>query len=231
MLFDVGGDDALLPNSQTAPSWLPAAPNIALHAQELVRDHDGERFTIALGLAAILDCYGQLDRGLPQHVIFEEQAGAQRRSRRARTGVDRHLGGIEIKADDPTANAGTLPFAIFMAGRNEGELAPQRSQGRRRQITDDRLTLVANAFFVDEQQMTRCAEAEFDLVVGDELDHLDSDPVPDARVATDHTSRTDLERGTIWAANFGIRERPGPSVGRLPTVLQAAVDSQELHSW
>jgi len=45
-----------------------------------------------------------------------------------------------------------------MAGGDEGELAPQRSQGRRRQIIDDRLTLVANAFFVDEQQMTWCAK-------------------------------------------------------------------------
>jgi len=74
--------------------------------------------------------------------------------------------------------------------------------------------------------------AKFDLVVSDELDHLDSDAVPGARAATDHTSsRTDPERGTIYAANFGIRERPRPSVGRLPIVLQAAVDSQELHSW
>src|SRR5712664_1602577 len=95
-----------------------------------------------------------------------------------------------------------------MAGRNEGELAPQRSQCRRRQVTDDRLTLLANAFFVDEQQMTWCAEAKFDLVVSDELDHLDSDAVPGARAATDHTSGADLERGTIYAANLGIRERP-----------------------
>jgi len=45
--------------------------------------------------------------------------------------------------------------------------------------------LVANAFFVDEQQMTWCTEAEFDLVVGDELDDLDSDAIPYARAATD----------------------------------------------
>src|SRR5258708_11910147 len=193
MLFDVGGDDALLPNSQAAPRWRPAAPKIALHVHELVRDHDGERFAIALGFAAILDCYGQLDRGLPQYVIFEEQAGAQRRSRRARTGVERHLGGIEIEADEAAANAGTLPLAIFMAGRNEGELGPQRSACRRRQINDERLTLLPDAFFVDEQQMASCAKAEFDLVVSDELDHLDSDAVPGARAASHHTSWPDLD--------------------------------------
>ena len=58
VLFDVGGDDALLPNSQAAPRRRLAAAKIALHAQELMRDHDGERFTIALGFAAVLDCYG-----------------------------------------------------------------------------------------------------------------------------------------------------------------------------
>src|SRR6266542_4784521 len=197
VLFDVGGDGTLLPNRKAAPRWRPAAPKIALHAQEFVRDHDGERFTIALGFAAIFDCYRQLDRRLPQHVIFEEQPGRKRRRRRARIGVDRHLGGIEIETDDPTANAGALPLAIFMAGGNEGELAPQGSQCRRRQIIDDCLTLVANAFFVDEQQMTWCTEAEFGLVVGEELDDLDLDAVPYAGAATDHTNRTDLERGAI----------------------------------
>src|SRR5258708_15996718 len=103
MLFDVGGDDALLPNSQAAPRWRPAAPKIALHAQELVRDHDGERFAIALGFAAILDCYGQLDRGLPQYVIFEEQAGAQPPSPRAPTGGDRPFRAVENETDAAAA--------------------------------------------------------------------------------------------------------------------------------
>jgi hypothetical protein len=51
MLFDVGGEHTPLPNSKGAPRRRPAAPKIALHAHELVRDHDGERFTIALGFA------------------------------------------------------------------------------------------------------------------------------------------------------------------------------------
>ena len=143
--------------------------------------------------------------------------------------MGRHLGGIEIEADDATANAGALPLAIFMAGRNEGELAPQRSQGRRRQVIDDRLTLVANAFFVDEQQMTWRAEAEFDLVVGDGLDDLHLDAIPRARAAADHVSRSDLECVAIYAANLAIRERPGPSVGRLQAVREATVASQGLY--
>jgi hypothetical protein len=49
MLFDVGGEHTPLPNSKGAPRPRPAAPKIVLHAHELLRDHDGERFTIALG--------------------------------------------------------------------------------------------------------------------------------------------------------------------------------------
>jgi hypothetical protein len=75
------------------------------------------------------------------------------------------------------------------------------------------------------------AKAEFDLVVGKDLDDLDLDAIPRARAATDHVSRSDLECVAIYAANLGIRERPGLAVGRLPIVLQAAVDPQELYPW
>src|SRR5438093_7766467 len=79
--------------------------------------------------------------------------------------MNRHLGGIEIEADDATADARALPLAIVVPRWNKGELAPERSQVRRRQITDQGLALVANAFFVDEQQMARAPEPKFDLVV------------------------------------------------------------------
>jgi hypothetical protein len=47
--------------------------------------------------------------------------------------------------------------------------------------------------------------------------------------AHEHTNRIDLERGAIYAANLGIRERPGSSVGRLQAVLEATVASQKLY--
>ena len=72
------------------------------------------------------------------------------------------------------------------------------------------------------------AKTEFDLVVGHGLDDLGLDAIPRARAATDRVSRSDLECVAIYAANLGIRERPGPSVGRLQAVLEATVASQEL---
>src|SRR6266508_3179291 len=127
--------------------------------------------------------------------------------------------------------AGALPLAIFMTGRNEGELAPERSQGRRRLTADGRLALVANAFFVDQQQVTRRTEAEFDLVVGDGLDHLDLDAIPCARAAADDVGRTDLECVAIDMADVGLRQRPGAAIDRLPAALEAAVEPQQLYPW
>src|SRR5262249_43162798 len=96
---------------------------------------------------------------------------------------------------------------------------------------DHRLALVANAFFVDEQQVARCTEPEFHLVVGDGPDNLDFDAVPCARAPIDDISRNDLERAPIHAADFGMRQQPRPALARLPAVLETAVGPQELYPW
>ena len=126
VLFDVSRNDTLLPRSKPAPRQPPRAPRIATSAKEFARNHDCKRFTIALVLGAILDGSGQLDRGLPQHGIFEEQQGRKTHSARPAVGID-HLGGIEIEADDPTANTGALPLTIFVTSGHERELASERA--------------------------------------------------------------------------------------------------------
>jgi hypothetical protein len=77
MLLDVGGNDALLPDSKAAPRWLSGTPNIAVNSHEFTRNHDSERFAIAIRLRGVLDCFGQLDRRFPHHVVFKEQAGCE----------------------------------------------------------------------------------------------------------------------------------------------------------
>jgi hypothetical protein len=79
--------------------------------------------------------------------------------------------------------------------------------------------------------VTRRTEAEFDLVVGNGLDHLDLDAVPCACAAIDDLSRTDLEGVAIDMADLGLMERPGPAIARLPAVLDAAVEPQQLDPW
>jgi hypothetical protein len=97
VFFDVGGDDPLLPNSKTAPSWRPAAPNVTMDAQELMRDHDAKSFTVALIFGAILDSCAQLDGRFPQHVVFEQQARCKRPCRRARIWMDRRAADLVDK--------------------------------------------------------------------------------------------------------------------------------------
>jgi hypothetical protein len=75
----------------------------------------------------ILHCRAQLDRRLPQDCVFEEQAGCERWSSGLESGIDRHLGGIKIEADDPIPSAGALPITKFMAGRHEGKLATENT--------------------------------------------------------------------------------------------------------
>jgi 5-methylphenazine-1-carboxylate 1-monooxygenase len=65
VLFDVGRSDALLPSGKAAPRQPRPEPGTSACAQELVRNHDRKRFTIALVLGTILDGQGQLDRRIP----------------------------------------------------------------------------------------------------------------------------------------------------------------------
>src|SRR5262249_8522213 len=97
-----------------------------------------------------------------------------------------------------------LPLAIFMTGGHEGELAPQRPQCRTGKITQLRLAVVANAFFVDEQQMTGSTESEFDLVVGRGLHNLDSDAIPRDRTPSNDMSGSDAERTAMSVADLSI---------------------------
>jgi hypothetical protein len=94
-----------------------------------------------------------------------------------------------------------------MTGRHEGQLAPESSQRRRRQIADACLTVVTNAF-VDKEQMARCAETEFDLVTRDTLDELDSETIPRDRATTDGMSRGDLDGVAICFAPVRVRQLP-----------------------
>jgi hypothetical protein len=59
--------------------------------------------------------------------FFEEQQGRKTHSAGPAVGIDRHLGGIEIEADDPTANTGALPLTIFVTSGNEREFTSERA--------------------------------------------------------------------------------------------------------
>jgi hypothetical protein len=65
VLLYMGSDDALLPRSKSASRRRSVTSDTTVDAQQFMcRDLD-KRLGIALILGATLDCFGQLDRGLP----------------------------------------------------------------------------------------------------------------------------------------------------------------------
>src|SRR5690349_10449503 len=107
--------------------------------------------------------------------------------------MDRQPRRIEIETDHATSNMRVLPLSISVPCGYECELAPQRAQSRRRQITDHSLALVANALFVGEQQVAGPVEPEFDAIVSHRLDDFHFDAIPGDCAPCDDISWKDFQ--------------------------------------
>ena len=64
-LFDISGDEALLPHRKAAARRRQAVASVGMAAQEFVRDYDPKRLRVAVEFRPVLDGCGQLDRRLP----------------------------------------------------------------------------------------------------------------------------------------------------------------------
>src|SRR5262245_12209275 len=219
MFFYVRGDDPLLPGGETAARRRFDAARTSVAADELVRQHDAERLAIMPILTAALDQPAQFDRGVPQRLVFEEQAWRQGRVRWACPRIDGHFGGIEIEIDDAAAGAGLLPLAILMTRRHKGELAFDIPQRRTGQTLDQRLAVAANALLVGDEQVHRRPKAKLDLIVSDRLHDLDGYAVPCQPPACDGIGGKNSDRVIDDLAAPKIGKRPGPEMARLLAVL------------
>src|SRR5712671_3413848 len=75
MLLDISGHPLLLPARKAATADRSAACSLTVDANELVRQHDAERFGILpLHRARVLDQQLELESGLPETAIVKEQA-------------------------------------------------------------------------------------------------------------------------------------------------------------
>src|SRR5712671_5886993 len=74
MLLDIGGHPILLPGRKAATIDRLAACSATVDANELVRQHDAERFgVLPLPRARVLDQRIELEGGLPEVAIVKEQ--------------------------------------------------------------------------------------------------------------------------------------------------------------
>src|SRR6516164_1724154 len=77
VFFDIRGHDPLLPGGETAARGRFDAARSGAAAHELVRQHSTECLAVMPIVTAALDQPAQLDRGVPQRLVFEEQAWRQ----------------------------------------------------------------------------------------------------------------------------------------------------------
>src|SRR6516162_8468903 len=222
VFFDIRGHDPLLPGGETAARRRFDAARSSAAAHELMRQHGAECLAVMPIVTAALDQPAQFDRGVPQRLVFEEQAWRQGRVRCACCGIDGHFGGIEIEINDAAAGAGLSPLAIFMTRRHKGELAFDISQRRTGQTLDQRLAVFTNAPFVGDKQVHRRAKAKLDLLVSDRVHDLDGHAVPCQTPAGDRIGWKNSDCLIDDLAATKIGERPGPDTARLLAVLARA---------
>ena len=142
-----------------------------------MRQDDAERFRIGLIVrTGTLNQRRQLERGLPECSIFEEQPRDE--VREIRLGVPRHFGGVEIEIHHAAENARILPVVVFVAGRHEGELSLAVPQRRPGQALDERFAVAPNPLLANHKQMERPAEVAFQLFASGRLNDLRRHSLP-----------------------------------------------------
>ena len=145
MLFDIGGDRALLPSGKATASRQLLGADTLGKTHQFVNEHGAQGLEVAqiVGEAAF-DRSCQLDRGFAQSGIFEEHSRQERR-RLAGLRSRRNARGIDIDEDHARHDTGVMPFAVFMTSGHEGQLVPEVPKRRSRQALDESLTVAARA--------------------------------------------------------------------------------------
>src|SRR5262249_3263077 len=132
-------------------------------ARQLVRQNNAEGLEIALIVrATALDEAAELVRRIPQRRVLEEQTRSQGRAGHASLATRRHFSGIEIEIGHSCGGAQLVPLVIFVAGRHKSELSFAVAQRGSRQALDEGFAVATRALLVDDEKVTRRAEAKFD---------------------------------------------------------------------
>src|SRR5215472_3084597 len=183
-LVDVPHHGLLLPGREPAANALLGTARATGGTREIVRQNDAERLAIAaIVRPRSLDGGLELQRRLPHLRILEEQPRRERG-----LGLERKRTRIEIEERQPRKDARLLPVDIFVAGRDEDELALVLAQRGARQTFDEGETIGAGAGFEQHEHVDGSAKAEFDASVPGDADRLDRHAAPGGATA-DHTVR------------------------------------------
>src|SRR5216684_9089847 len=163
MLLDIGGHPLLLPARKAATADRPAKCALTVDANELVRQHDAERFSVLPAhRTRVLDQRLELEGGLPETAIVKKQPRLEFDLAEAQRGIGERPARIDVEISCARQRLRSLRSVEVMPGRNEGQLAREIAQGRPGQALNNGLTVVALREFCRNEQMAGSPESVFE---------------------------------------------------------------------
>src|SRR5262249_18667900 len=173
-LVDILGQLLLLPLGKAAANRRCGRQNALVHAHELVRECDAERFDIGI-LASIRMRYLRLEfgDGVPEIAVEKEQPWAKLNVAKAKIGLQQRAARVDVEVSAARQGTRLLPAKEPASRGNEGHLAAPWAEVRPRQPVDERLAVVAIDAFGCDQQVTRRGEFVAERLMPNHLGGLD----------------------------------------------------------
>src|SRR5450755_1015674 len=110
----------------------------------------------------IADLGFELERGVPNRLIEEEQARPDRAAGVTGFWIEQRVLKVDIGVGDARKHARRLPSIEPVPGRHQAELAVELAQCRSRQAVDQRLAVLPFCSFVGNKQMASGLKAVFE---------------------------------------------------------------------
>src|SRR5215831_14581916 len=194
MFLDIRADDPLLPRCEPAAVLRAESVYSAIKTCELVYEQGTESFEVkSVARSLALDQALELEGGVPQRCVLEEQSRSERSVGQLRVKVEPRR--IEIKMHVARVPARLLPFVIFVAGGHERQLPFEAPERRPRQPFNERLSVAAFALLMHDEQVHRRAKTILDFASAGRLQRFRRHAMPCYGAASHSLRRRDLNSG------------------------------------
>jgi len=131
----------------------------------------------------------EFERRVPDGLIEEEQARADRGAADAGFQIKQRILQIDIEICDARQHPRRLPPVEPMPSRNQAELAVELAQGRFLATLDQRLAIMTFCAFVSDQQMSSSLKAVFESLAPGNLYRVRLYCAPIRKLATSDIGR------------------------------------------
>src|SRR5229473_2143028 len=150
------------------------------------RPPGAERFRVEPARGpANLDQRLELENGLPENLIVEEQARRERYPVKARIGIDKRARGVDVQICRTAQSTRVLRLTVAVARRHKGQFLAEVVQRRPGQAVDDRLSLAPDRSLRGDEQMEGPLKRDLERFVRDDPDDFACQAAPSRRLPPD----------------------------------------------